>query len=104
MTIAPRFIPSPRVSAARSTNSRVSLSERRADPKRLTPRFLNPCRVERPRAPQPLDVSNHLLVIRQPLQRDVHGFLDRAGASDAPGSLQEIVINVDESLGHRGSI
>jgi hypothetical protein len=66
------------------------------------PSFIDLCRIERPRAAEPLDVPDHRLVIHEPLQSGVHGFLDGAGAGEAPGPLQEMVIDVDESLCHEG--
>ena len=56
--------------------------------------------IERSRSSQPFDVSKHLLDIHERLRRGVHGFLDRGGADEAPSPLQEVVIDVDESLCH----
>src|SRR5687768_15046178 len=58
-------------------------------------------------APEPrrrIDMSNYLLVIHEPLQRRVDGLLDRLRARDAPGPLEESVIDVDEPLCHENSL
>lgn len=60
--------------------------------------------IERSGAPEPLDVPADFLVVREAFERGVHGLLDRAGARDAPSSLQEIVADVHETHRHELSI
>jgi hypothetical protein len=64
------------------------------------PSFFDPRQVEGPEASQPFDVSDRAVVIHEPLQGCIDGLFDRAGPSDAPSPLQQVVVDFDESFRH----